>query len=421
MFVDEVVITVVGGKGGDGMVSFRREKYVPFGGPNGGNGGNGGSIILESENNVDTLSNFRAKKVFKAEDGKRGGSQKLTGKNGENLILKVPTGTIVFDHPTDSILHDFALDHDRYTVAEGGRGGYGNAHFVSSVRQAPRFAELGDQGKQKEIKLVLKLIADVGIIGMPNAGKSTLISIVSAAKPAIADYPFTTLTPHLGIVDHKGESFVICDNPGLIEGAAKGKGLGIEFLKHIERSRILLHLLDGSQEHPEKAFLKINAELQKYSKELSYKKQIVAINKIDLLSTELMDDLRKEFFKKKIIPIFISAATGKNMSVLLDEIISTLQHIPKTPFFQAEYSIKVFRPHQDNPLFFDIVKKRNRFIILGTRIEQIARMTPQGNKEALERVYDVLRKIGVYKELVRQGAKDGQTLQIASLQLPFRL
>jgi GTP-binding protein len=421
MFVDEVSLKVVGGHGGNGMVTFRREKYVPFGGPDGGNGGNGGDVIFQSENNVDTLSDFRSRKVFKAPDGVNGGRQKLTGKNASPLILNVPVGTIVTDKKTKEVLADFTRAGEQCVIAKGGRGGYGNAHFVSSVRQAPKFAELGDRGEEKEITLVLKLVADVGIIGLPNAGKSTLISILSAAKPAIANYPFTTLIPNLGIVHHKGKSFVISDNPGLIEGASKGKGLGIEFLKHIERTRILLHLIDGFEGDPVKAYTTITKELKKYNKALAEKKQLVVINKCDVLYAESIESIRKQFAKKKVTDLFfISAATGENIDTLLDAIIRLLQTLPKQESALPKSSVKIFRPHLDDPHYFEVKKKKNTFVITGKRIEQIVRMSPQGNKEALQRVYDVLLKMGIYKELIRQGAQDGQKIIIGDAEILFR-
>lgn len=420
MFVDEVRIKVVGGRGGNGMVSFRREKFVPFGGPNGGNGGDGGDVILLAENNTDTLSNFRGKKVFKAPDGINGGSQNLTGKRGEPLILHVPPGTIVRDAITQEVLYDFTHNGETFTVTKGGRGGYGNAHFVSSIRQAPKFAELGDHGEEREIMLVLKLIADVGIIGLPNAGKSTLISHISAAKPAIADYPFTTLIPHLGIVVHKGKSFVISDNPGLIAGASKGKGLGIEFLKHIERTRILLHLLDGTSPTIIKDYMTIRKELIKYSKQLAMRHEIVAVNKMDVLSEKDIKKISMAFKKKKIaLPFFISAASGKNLQLLLDHLIELLNTLPRSVLEKKE-TIKIFRPHLTDPHYYEVIKKKNLFLIKGNRIEQLIRMSPEGNKEALERVYDVIKKMGIQKELLRLGAKDGQPLQIGVAKIPFR-
>jgi len=421
MFVDEVSLKVIGGHGGNGMVSFRREKYVPFGGPDGGNGGNGGDVIVQSEHNIDTLSDFRSRKVFKAKDGANGGSQKLNGKNAPPLILKVPVGTVVMDTKTKEVLADFTKAGEQCVIAKGGRGGYGNVHFVSSVRQAPQFAELGDRGEEKEITLVLKLVADVGIIGLPNAGKSTLITRISGAKPVIADYPFTTLVPHLGIVHHKGKSFVISDNPGLIEGASKGKGLGIEFLKHIERTRILLHLIDGFAEDPVKAYTTINTELKKYNKALLEKKRLIVINKCDVLSEDKRVLIRKQFAKKKITDLFfISAATGENITMLLDAIIHLLQSLSKPTETTKNLSKKIFRPHLDDPHYFEVKKKKNTFVITGKRIEQIVRMSPQGNKEALQRVYDVMHKMGIDKELLRQGAQDGQKIIIGDAEILFR-
>ncbi len=422
MFVDEVLITVKGGKGGNGAVSFRREKYIPFGGPDGGNGGQGGDVILLSENNLDTLSHFRGKKVFAAADGIKGQGKKLAGKGAEPLILKVPAGTLVTDAKTKEILHDFITPHEQYIVAAGGRGGYGNAHFVSSTRQAPKFAELGDEGEVKNIILTLKLIADVGIVGLPNAGKSTLISHISAARPKIADYPFTTLIPNLGIVDHKGKSFVVADTPGLIPGASKGKGLGIRFLQHIERTGVLLHLVDARGEDPVKAYTSIAGELKKYKHELEHKPQIVALNKTDLLLSEELDILLRKFAKKKIQPVLLSAATGMGVSQLLDQLISLLSE-KATPVPVAEKAgadFRIFRPHLEDPKYFAVEKKRGFFVIRGKRIEQIVRMSPPGNPEALERIYDVFMKMGISRELLRQGARDGTPVMIGKTRILFR-
>lgn len=431
MFVDEVTITLQGGKGGDGAMSFRREKFVPLGGPDGGNGGHGGSVILRAEHNRDTLSDFRMKKVFRAQDGVKGGSKNLHGKNAPPLILTVPVGTVVYDAKSKEMLCDLQQSGQEFEIARGGRGGFGNAHFTSSTRQAPKFAELGDTGEKKVVTLTLKLVADVGIIGFPNAGKSTLIARISKARPKIADYPFTTLIPHLGIVEHKRQSFVISDNPGLIEGAAGGKGLGIAFLKHIERTRVLLHLIDGFSGDPYKTYKLLQSELKKYdrrskkqlfsSQPLAEKPQVVVVNKIDLLSEEEMQRIRLAFRKEKAIKLFfVSGASGKNLNELLDAVLAILAKFPVPQAVFETAPDKVFRPHLDNPRYFEVVKKRNVFTVRGERVEQIVRMTPPGNRQALERVYDVLKKTGIHQELLRQGAQDGHKIKIAQMEILFR-
>ncbi len=421
MFVDEVTITVKGGQGGNGMKSFRREKYVPFGGPDGGDGGNGGEVIFQSERNLDTLSDFRGRKTFPASDGVPGSIKKLKGRTGKSLILKVPVGTIIYDTTTKEVIHDFQQEGQQYMAVRGGRGGYGNAHFVSSIRQAPRFAELGDRGEERTVRLTLKLIADVGIIGFPNAGKSTLISHISNAKPKIANYPFTTLIPNLGIVDHKQKSFVVADTPGLIEGASKGKGLGIQFLKHIERTKTLLYLIDGYEENPYQIYTKIKKELERYNKELLKKPQVIAINKIDALDEDQQKTLEKKFKRYVSDPLFfISAVTGKEIGNLLDNMITMLETNKQEEPQQPTEEIKVFRPHLEDPKYFEITKKRNVFIITGKRIEQIVRMSPLGNREALERVYDVMKKTKIYNELLKKGAKDGNTILIGKAKIIFR-
>ena len=301
MFIDEVSIKVIAGKWGDGLVSWRREKYIPKGGPWGGDGWNGGDIYLEADENINTLSDYRHRKVISAENGERGMPNLCHGKNGEDLILKVPVGTLIRDEESRELLYDLKEHGEKIIIAHGGRGGYGNAHFCSSTRQAPAFAELGDVAEERDIYLELKLVADIGIIGIPSAGKSTLISKLSNVKPKIGDYPFTTLTPNLGVLEHKGKSLVLEDVPGLIPGASEGKWLGIEFLKHIERTGVLLHLLDlyrldevfGDYED-------IRKELIAFSDKLEWKEEIIVFSKADLLDEEMREHILGEFKVKNI-------------------------------------------------------------------------------------------------------------------------
>ncbi len=329
-FIDEVTITVRSGKGGKGCVSFRRERFVPKGGPDGGDGGKGGDVLLQATSRKRTLYHFQFKRNFQAENGKPGGGSQKTGRNGKNIVLEVPPGTVVSEPETGKILKDLTKPGDTFLAAKGGKGGLGNKRFASSINRTPRYAQPGEAGQDFTLKLELKLIADVGLIGLPNAGKSTLISRISSARPKIADYPFTTLTPKLGIVylGEGREPFCVADIPGLIKGAHEGAGLGIRFLKHIERTRILVHLIDVSlldPQNPLKAFNTVNHELAQYSEKLASKKQIVALNKIDLPDALEMAKMFESKLTEK--PIHrISSLTGKGLSELLGTISNLLEN-----------------------------------------------------------------------------------------------
>ncbi|ADY72924.1 GTPase obg [Desulfurobacterium thermolithotrophum DSM 11699] len=319
-FIDRAKIFVQGGHGGNGCVAFRREKFVPKGGPSGGNGGKGGDVILEADRNVHTLLDFKYKRHYKAERGRHGEGNKRTGRSGEDLIIKVPVGTVVKDAETGKVLGDLNKHGQRLIVAKGGRGGRGNAEFATPTRRTPDFAEPGEPGEERWVELELKLLADVGLIGFPNAGKSTFLSRVTAAKPEIADYPFTTLRPILGVAKVGDFSFVVADIPGLIEGAHAGKGLGHEFLRHVERTKLLLHLIDLTDmtRDPKEAFEKINKELELYSLELTQKPQIVVGTKIDALTDRSKIEELKNYFEKKGYPFFaVSAVTGEGMNELM--------------------------------------------------------------------------------------------------------
>ncbi len=328
MFIDYVEIEVTAGKGGDGAIAFRREKFVPKGGPSGGNGGNGGNIIIKAHHNFTTLLDFRYKRKYRAQDGAPGGTSLKDGKYGKDLILKVPVGTVVKDLVTKKIICDLKECESEFVLAKGGKGGKGNSNFATSTNQAPRKAELGRAGDTKKIILELKLIADVGLVGFPNAGKSTLISKISAAKPKIADYPFTTLEPNLGIVKYRDfNSFIVADIPGIIEGAHKGKGLGIKFLRHIERTKILLFLIDISSEDYVKDFVILFNELKSYSEVLSKKKIVVGLSKADIVTDEEINKI--SFIKinnKKIEPVIFSSVSGKGVQNLLDKLWETLSN-----------------------------------------------------------------------------------------------
>lgn len=322
MFIDYAEISVKAGDGGSGQVAFRREKYVPKGGPSGGDGGNGGNVIIEAHHNLQTLLDFRYKRNYRAENGEKGGSALKDGKWGKDVIIKVPPGTIIKDAETEEIIADLDESGKKITLARGGKGGRGNSKFATSTNQTPRFAEPGTSGESRSVILELKLIADVGLVGFPNAGKSTLISVISAAKPKIADYPFTTLEPNLGIVKYKDfQTFVVADIPGIIEGAHEGKGLGIQFLKHIERTRILLFLIDILSEDYQKSYNTLLTELESYSSVLSEKKKIVAISKADLVSDEEMEKIRKTKLKKYKGDLFVfSSANKTGLQELIDHL-----------------------------------------------------------------------------------------------------
>ncbi len=326
MFVDEAKIFVKAGDGGNGAVAFRREKYVPKGGPAGGNGGKGGDVIFIADGNLSTLLDFNYKRKYVAEDGKPGGNSLKDGRNGENILIKVPVGTIIKDAGTDEVLADLTKEGETFVAARGGKGGKGNANFATPTNQTPRYAEDGKPGEERRIKLELKLIADVGLVGFPNAGKSTLISVISAAKPKIADYPFTTLQPNLGIVKYKDfKSFTVADIPGIIEGAHLGKGLGHKFLRHIERTKFLLLMIDVTDENYQSVYETLIAELNNYSETLARKEKLLAFTKVDLLSEEELEEAKKRKiagYENK--PIFISAVAGIGIKELLDKLWAKL-------------------------------------------------------------------------------------------------
>ena len=327
MFIDYAEVSIIAGKGGDGAVTFRREKYVPKGGPSGGNGGNGGNVIIEAHHNLSTLLDFRYKKKYKASNGDIGGNSRKDGKNGQDVIIKVPVGTIIKDAETDKVLFDLDEDGKRVIAAKGGKGGKGNSNFATPTNQAPRYAEPGRAGEEKNIIFELKLIADVGLVGFPNAGKSTLISRISAARPKIADYPFTTLEPNLGIVQYKDyKSFTVADIPGIIEGAHEGKGLGLKFLRHIERTKILLFLIDITSENYSKDFDILLNELKSHSKKLALKNKILVLSKADLVEEAEIKKILKKKIKNTDNKIhIISAVTGQGIEDLLDILWEMIQ------------------------------------------------------------------------------------------------
>jgi len=420
-FADEAIIFVKAGDGGNGSFSFRREKYVARGGPDGGNGGDGGSIIMEANVNQNTLANFLGIKHYKAKAGYMGLGQNKFGVHGENKILKVPAGTLVFDNKTGELMADLTKHGQQVVLARGGMGGKGNTGFTTSVRQAPDFAELGEPGEEREIRMELKLIADVAIIGYPSVGKSTLISRISNAKPKIADYPFTTLVPNLGVVKVDDTDFVVADIPGLIEGAHAGKGLGDEFLKHIERTKVLVHVLDVNEENLRDEYKKLNKELELYSKELSKKPQLLVVNKTDSSISEIMDEIKKDFKKEK--PLFISAVTGEGIDAFLYALKDfLLKHRKQAAKLPQKEERKVFRPHLDLPNIrdFEIEAVEGGFRVSGRRLEQMAVMTDMTKRGGILRMYDVWKKIGVQRQLEKNGAKEGDKIHIGVRKFEFQ-
>ncbi|GHT43176.1 GTPase Obg [Endomicrobiia bacterium] len=418
MFIDKVSIFLAGGRGGDGCISFRREKYVPYGGPNGGNGGKGGDIYFEGDLHKTTLLDLSYKPKFNAPNGEQGLSSNKFGGYGKDLIIKIPLGTLIFKN--DELFADIKIVGERILVVKGGRGGRGNASFKTGKHTAPRIAEKGEPGETAEVNLELRLIADVGFVGLPNAGKSTLLSQISAAKPKIADYPFTTLTPNLGVVNYNGKHFVAADIPGIIEGAHEGKGLGFEFLRHIRRTKVLVHLIDVSgfdDKNPYENYKVINNELKKYSKHLTKKHIVIALNKVDLFEAQKhIKKFKKHLKTKKLFEI--SAATGEGIGTLLEETVKMLEKpIPFNP--EEEIEIIPIKKYVYEPEFKVNIDKNGFFVVTGTKVEKLTEMTKFGENEALRRYQNILKKMGLEIELEKMGAKHGDTVRIADFKFTF--
>ncbi|MFH0834211.1 MAG: GTPase ObgE [Patescibacteria group bacterium] len=409
MFLDEVEISIRAGKGGAGAVSFHREKYVTKGGPDGGHGGHGGNVLIRATANKNTLQHFKGVKVFAAQNGQGGAGRLCTGKSGEDLILEVPVGTLLLEN--GKLVADLVADGQTWLAARGGLGGKGNSNFCSSTRQLPRFAELGEPGEAKDLKLELKLLADVGIIGLPSVGKSTLISVISKAKPKIAAYHFTTLTPNLGVVEWRGENFVVSDMPGLIKGASRGKGLGHQFLKHVERVRFFWHLIDATSKTPATDYRTIRDELRKFNPTLAEKPEVLVFSKSDLVEPKELEKLRKKFDRESfVICAPIHSGVEELLNFSLEILAKTKPIVPK-----IDKEIPVFRPHLEQKSKAFLVKKKNKktFLVDGPRLNQIVIMSDLTNSEAVARVQDVLNKLGVSRELSRAGAEPGATIEIA--------
>jgi GTP-binding protein len=417
MFVDRVNVTLRAGDGGDGAMSFRHEKFRPLGGPDGGDGGDGGSVILKASRNQDSLAAFRYKKILEAEVGKPGFQSKKHGKGGKDLEVDVPVGTVVMNEEGD-VIADLTADGQQEVIAMGGKGGFGNAHFISSTRQAPRIAEKGEKGEQLEVTFELKMLADVGIVGLPNAGKSTLLSVISNAKPEIANYPFTTLHPNLGVVDIDGKySLLFADIPGLIEGASQGKGLGDEFLRHVERTSVLLHLIDVYNEDVTSAYKTIIKELKDYQTDLSERPQIVVLTKIEGLNKkEINTEIKK---LKKIVSkntdIFaISSPSKEGLDELLRAVNKKVEQQRKKiarNSKKSEIPVIGFTPKEES---WQIEKIEDNFIVTGKKIERFAQRTRFGDYHGEQRLRDIMFKMGILQELQKKGIEADQKVQIGN-------
>ena len=420
MFTDQVEIHVKSGKGGDGMVHFHREKFITHGGPDGGDGGKGGDIVFEVKSTLNTLSSFRQNQKFKAEDGIRGGPSQMSGRAGKDLVIYVPPGTVIFRAETGEILGDFTQPNQRLMVCKGGRGGRGNQHFATSRNQAPRTAEKGEPAEEKRLRLELKLIADIGLIGVPNAGKSTLLSVLTNAKPKIAPYPFTTLEPNLGVAEIDPDTTVVlADIPGLIEGASHGAGLGHDFLRHIQRTRVLIHLLDGLSEDPLADYSQINSELALFDPNLAKKPQLVALNKIDQPEVqERLVAIQKKFKKKKVELITISALARTNTRELLIRTYQLLQETP--PLEQFEAAMPVYRPKEDPREFVIKREGTNEWRISGSAIERAAAMTHWEHDGSVRRFQKIMATLGVEEALRKAGVEEGDTVAIGEFELEWQ-
>ena len=421
MFVDEAIVELYAGDGGDGCMAFRREKYVAMGGPFGGNGGKGSDIIFKVDSGLNTLVDFKYKKIIKGKHGENGLGKGKHGKNAEDIIIRVPEGTVVTDYDTNLIIADLTKDGQEEIIAKGGRGGRGNMAFATQNNPAPKFAENGEPGEYRKIKIELKLMADVGLVGMPSVGKSTIISKISASKPKIADYPFTTLKPNLGVVKGKDDySFVVADLPGLIEGASLGSGLGDRFLKHIERTRVIAHVIDmsGYVNNPYEDYITINKELENFDKSLLNKKQIIIANKMDMPDSKKNLKLFKEKVKEPIYEI--SAIKNQGLDKVVYALSDILKEMPKTNLYNNEKfeSHVIYKFKEEKP--FTIVKENDHFIIKGDKIEKLFKMSRLDTDEAILRFSNKLKKMGIDDALREKGAKEGDIIRILDFEFEFK-
>lgn len=427
MFADRARIIIRSGKGGDGHVSFRRELFVPDGGPDGGDGGKGGDVIFEVDEGLNTLIDYRHRRKFSAQDGQEGGKRRCHGANGSDIVLKVPQGTVIREASSGQVIADMSGENRRQIILKGGRGGNGNMHYATSTMQAPKYAQPGQDAMELEILLELKVIADVGLVGFPNVGKSTFLSRVTNATPKIANYHFTTLSPNLGIVDIEGGGFVIADIPGLIEGASEGVGLGHEFLRHIERTKVMIHIVDAASvegRDPVDDIKKINLELAAYDAELAKRPQVIAANKIDAIYTEDEDPverLRREFEPQGMTVFGISAVTGQGVKELLYHVQKMLRELPQeTTVFEQEYDPALHIPGENLP--FTVEKsdeEENTYIVEGPRIEKMLGYTNLESEKGFQFFQNFLKDQGILAQLEELGIKDGDTVRIYGLQFDY--
>lgn len=423
MLADTAEIYIEAGNGGNGLVSFHREKYVAAGGPDGGDGGNGGNVIFLADDKLSTLADFRYQRNYKAPNGEDGRAARCSGKNGFDLVVKVPCGTVIFDAESGRVIADMKTAGQQFVAAKGGSGGWGNSHFATATRQIPRFAKSGIEGEKRKIKLELKLLADVGLIGFPNVGKSTLLSVVSDARPKIANYHFTTLEPNLGVVKPaQGNSFVMADIPGLIEGASEGIGLGHEFLRHVERTRLLLHVIDASGvegRNPVEDFNLINKELKTYNPKLAQRQQIVVANKMDLAyDTEVYDGFCREMENKGYKVFRISAAANKGVKELMMYVSSVLEEIPVPVLYdEADSEATVISYNEDVP--FTVVNDNGVYVVEGSWVKRMLGSTNFEDNESLQYFQNALRKKGVIKALENAGIKEGDPVRMYDLEFDY--
>ena len=422
MFIDSAKIHVKAGDGGNGMVSFRTARYVPNGGPDGGDGGRGGSVIFCADEGLSTLQDFRYKRKYRAEDGVKGGRRNMAGRKGEDLKIRVPAGTLIKDAESGRVLADLVEEGQTAVIARGGRGGAGNPRFVNSVRQAPNFARAGEPGEAYDLQIELKLLADAGLIGFPNVGKSSLLSVVSAARPKVADYPFTTLEPQLGIVSVDDFSFALADIPGLIEGAHEGLGLGLDFLRHIERTRLLIHVLDASGQagrDPLADFDQINSELASFDIRLTSRPQVVALNKIDLAEPEQLAQLQVEL-EKRGYPVFrICAPINEGVPELIKYVAGVIRTLPKTILFDEVQEKAIYKFREED--LFKISKDGKTYRVTGNWIENLVNSTNFDDSESLQYFQRLIRKKGVIDALEEAGVQEGDLVALHDLEFEFIL
>lgn len=427
MFADRAAIYVRSGKGGDGHVSFRREKYVPNGGPDGGDGGNGGDVIFQIDEGLNTLTDFRHIRKYRAGDGEEGGKKNCRGKNGQNIIIKIPEGTVIKEADSGKVITDMSGDNKRIVLLKGGRGGNGNQHYATSTMQAPKYAQPGQPAQELNLLLELKVIADVGLIGFPNVGKSTFLSKVTNARPKIANYHFTTLNPHLGVVDlEDAKGFVIADIPGLIEGASEGVGLGHEFLRHIERTKVMIHIVDaaGSEgRDPIADIHAINRELDAYNGDIAKRPQVIAANKMDLLyegAEDILAKLRAEFEPKGIEVFPISAVSGQGVRELLYKVNNMLEQLDDQPVvFEQEYFPELEKGGQDEPYTVAYDEEAQEYVVEGPRIEKMLGYTNLESEKGFSFFQNFLKDNGILEELEKLGIQEGDTVRMYGLSFDY--